>query len=270
MRYLTLIGFVICRFSFAQIATSPMSLSNAPTTFLPQQLNTQPIQLNSSEGSIISLSNEWMVAGTDLRNTQISFAKQFNNSKLSANFNHDGSVDLSNNTLALNLAKKISSQIHLGVGFNGQIANTSVDQNFQLGYNLFGSYQLNKTATFCLWYQQLGTKTYQSIAYNFVTNNTIVTGAIALTEYSPVLEIGSNYKMNNKIILGAMLSNGPYPFGLNINYLSNQWAITFKTTYHQNQLGFRPSIYIHYAFKEQKSGGGNVGMDDVHKPLRSN
>jgi hypothetical protein len=75
MRYLTLIGFVICRFSFAQIATSPMSLSNAPTTFLPQQLNTQPIQLNSSDGSIFSLSNEWMVAGTDLRNSQISFAK---------------------------------------------------------------------------------------------------------------------------------------------------------------------------------------------------
>jgi hypothetical protein len=270
MRYLTLIGFVICRFSFAQIATSPMSLSNAPTTFLPQQLNTQPIQLNSSDGSVISLSNEWMVAGTDLRNSQISFAKQFNNSKLSVNFNHDGSIDFSNNTLALNLAKKMSSQIHLGVGLNGQKANASVNQNFQIGYNLFGSYQLNKAATFCLWHQQIGTKTYQSIAYNFVSNNTIITGAIALTEYSPVLEIGSNYKMNNKIIFGAMLSNGPYPFGLNINYLSNHWAITFKTAYHQNQLGFRPSIYIHYAFKEQKSGGSSVGMDDVHKPLRSN
>lgn len=270
MRYLTLIGFVICRFSFAQIATSPMSLSNAPTTFLPQQLNTQPIQLNSSDGSVISLSNEWMVAGTDLRNSQISFAKQFNNSKLSVNFNHDGSTDFSNNTLALNLAKTISSQIHLGIGLNGQKANASVDQNLQIGYNLFGSYQLNQAATFCLWHQQIGTKTYQSIAYNFVSKNTIVTGAIALTEHSPVLEIGSNYKMNNNILFGAMLSNGPYPFGLNINYLSHHWAITFKTAYHQNQLGFRPSIYIHYVFKEQKSGGGSVGMDDVHKPLRSN
>lgn len=270
MRYLTLMGFAICRFSFAQIATSPMSLSNAATTFLPQHLNTQPVQMNATQGTIMSLANEWMVTGTDLRNTQISFAKQFQTSKFTAYFNHEGSSDLSNNTLSFHLAKKISSQMILGVGFDGQKTQSIIDQNLQIGYSLFGSYQLSKTATICLWHQQHGAKTYQSMAYNFISNNTMISGAIAVTENTPVLEIGSNYKMNHNLILGAMLSNGPYPIGGSINYIINQWAITFKAAYHENQLGLRPTIYIYYAFKEQKSGGGSVGMDDVHKPLRSN
>lgn len=270
MRYLTLIGFAICRFSFAQIATSPMSLSNAATTFLPQQLNTQPIQLNAHQYSLVSIANEWMFTGTDLRNTQISFAKQFNLTKLTANFHNEGSSDLSNNALALNLAKKLSPQIVLGVGFNGKNSHSAFDQNYTLGYNLFGSYQLNKSTNICLWHQQIGYQTYQSLAYNFTNNSTIVTGAIALSENTPVLEIGTSYQFKNNFIVSAMLSNGPYPFGASINYIIEQWAITLKSSYHQNQLGFRPTIYIHYAFKEQKSGVGNVGMDDVHKPLRSN
>jgi len=269
MRYVALIGFAICRFSFAQIANSPMSVSNSPTTFNHEWANTSPIQFNQSVQTLISASHEAYFLGTDLSRSQIGIATQRNLHRITGVIGHEGSSDLSSNYLNIAYCKQITKEITAGMGGIVGFSNyTSSNQIFG-GYQIFASHKLNKNGMICLWHQKTMEKQIQSVAYNFHLNQTRFSAGMVIDQQTPIFEAGASFSLHPNFHLNTTVSNGPYLAGISVLGKFQNWIWCGKIAYHSNQLGFRPTMYINYVFQEQKSVADRGVLDVVRKPTSS-
>ncbi len=268
MRYLTLIGFAICRFSFAQIANSPMSISNVPTAFTQEWVNTSPVQFNQTESSLIGISHQAYFLGTDLSQTSIYFAQQTKLNRFTAMMLKDGSPDLSYNHGNIGFSKKISEEITLGIGGITSHTKFTNESQFNLGYQIFGSFKVVKNGQFSVFYQKIGATQIQSLSYNYQNQRTLYSGSVKFENLQPTFEASAGFPLHEKIYINTIIGNGPYVAGLSIFYKTKNLVLSGKLAYHYNQLGYRPTIYIYYVLQEQKSDDGG-GLDVVRKRKRT-
>lgn len=266
MRYVALIGFAICRFSFAQIANSPMSISHSPTSFNHEWVNTSPLQFNSSSQTLFSANHETYVLGTDLSRSQLGLTTQRKLHRISALITHEGSSDLSSNSLNFTYCKKITKEIAAGVGSILGVTNYSIANQLYGGYQIFASYKLNKFGTLCMWHQKQEENQIQAVHYHFNLNQTRISAGVLMNQESPIFEVAAGFSIYQNLYLNTILSNGPYLAGISASGKINQWIFCGKVAYHANQLGFRPTIYINYVFQEQKSVDDRGVLDVVRKP----
>lgn len=269
MRYLTLIGFAICRFSFAQIANSPMSISNNPNAFNQEWVNTSPIQFNERESKILGISHQAYFIGTDITQSILSYAQQTKFNRLTASLLRDGSPDLSYNSGNLAFAKKINPEISIGVGIIAGYSKFTSESSFNWGYQIYGSYKITKNGHFSAFYQKNAEDQIQSLSYNFKSQSTLFSGSVKFENLQPTFEACAGFPLNPKFHVNTMVSNGSYLAGLSVLYKMKNLVITGKLAYHYNQLGSRPTIYIHYVLHEQKGGDDDVGLDVVRKNKRT-
>ncbi len=270
MRYLALIGIAICRFSFAQIANSPMSLNQSPTTFNFESVNVSPIQFNPLVKTVFFISHQSNFIGTDISQAGIGFAHQFNKNRIVGVYNQNGSPDLSNHSLNLAYSKYLNSDLLVGIGVIGGITTSESINHATGGYQIGGTYKLSNNAFFSLWHQSDHLATFQSIGYHVVNHHSLISANLVFQKDQPIAEVSAGMKIKENFTLSAILSNGPYWIGLSGSFKYRQFIVSSKLAYHNNQLGFRPSIFIHYVFQEQKSDDGIVRLDVVQKHKCSN
>ena len=269
MRYLTLIGFAICRFSFAQIANSPMSISNIPTAFTQEWINTSPIQFNQASTCVLGISHQAYFLGTDLSQSTISFAQQSKINRFTAMLLRDGSPDLSYNVGTAGFSKKLSDEITAGLGGIASHTNFTDHSQFNFGYQIFGSFKVVKNGQFSVFYQKIGATNIQSLSYNYGFQRTLFSGSVKFENLQPTFEASAGFSLNQKIHINTIIGNGPYVAGLSILYRAQNLVITGKLAYHYNQMGYRPTIYIYYVLHEQKSENDDGGLDVVRKGKRT-
>ena len=270
MRYLALIGIVICRFSFAQIANSPMSINQSPTAYNFEHQNSSPIQFNQSTKTVCFLLNESHFVGTDISQSCIGFAHQFRKNRITGSLKSIGSPDLSENALNIAYGMQLKENVSVGIGLITSNSSSESINQIGGGYQLFGSYQLSNHAFFNFWHQVNNQSAIQSIGYHVVKNQSLLSANLTFIRKQPILEIAAGLKIREAFTVNAIISNGPYWIGIAGSCKIKQFIFTGKVAYHENQLGFRPSIYIHYVFQEQKSEFDTVRLDVVHKHKSSN
>ena len=271
MRYLALIGFAICRFSFAQIATSANATQFNPCLKVPDPINTSPLYFLDRAKANFAIDHIWLFTSTDITSTNLAGTYQTNFTKIAANIVNEGTADFNQNGLSFSIAQKINKSMVLGTGiaFSSQ---TGVENRLnQLGFNIYSSYQLNSTASLAFWYSQIGKASLQNLTYNFQINSKIYSGiGVTMFGYEPIIN-GSLVYTPNKIFYNTItMGTGSMPFSTAMSLIKNKWTYTFKLAYLGNNLGFQPSFRLNYLINEQKSSTEPVGIDFVRQTLPSN
>ena len=271
MRYLALIGFAICRFSFAQIATSANAIQINPCFRVPDPINTSPLYFLDQAKANFAIDHIWLFTSTDILSTNLTGTFQTNFTKLSANIVNEGTADFNQNGLSFSIAQKMNKSLVLGTGiaFSSQ---TGLEYRFnQLGFNIFSSYQFNNTASIGIWYSQIGKTSLQNLTYNFQVNSKIYSGiGVTMIGYEPIVNGSLVYAPSKSFYNTITMETGSMPFAMAMSLIKNKWTYTFRLAYLGNNLGFQPSFRLNYLINEQKSSNEPVGIDFVRQTLPSN
>ena len=271
MRYLALIGFAICRFSFAQIATSANAIQINPCFKFPDQINTSPLYFLDRAKANIAVDHIWLFTSTDILSTNLTGTYQTNFTKFSANMANEGTADFNQNGLGFSIAQKMNKSLVLGTGiaFSSQ---TGVENRFnQPGFNIYSSYQLNNAASIAFWYSQIGKTNLQNLTYNFQVNSKVYSGiGLTIMGYEPIVNGSLVYAPTKSFYNTITMGTGSMPFSAAMSLINNKWTYTFRLAYLGNNLGFQPSFRLNYLINEQKSSTEPVGIDFVRQTLPSN
>ena len=271
MRYLALIGFAICRFSFAQIATSINATQFHPCLKVPDPINTSPLYFLDRAKANLAIDHIWLFTSTDITSTNFTGTYQTSFTKIGATIVNEGTNDFNQNGLNFSIAQKLNKSLVLGTGiaFSSQ---TAVENRLnQLGFNIYSSYQLNSNTSLAFWYSQIGKTTIHNLAYNFQINTKIYSGiALTIMGYEPILSGSMVYAPNKSFYNSITMGTGSMPFSTAMSLIKYKWTYTFKLAYLGNNLGFQPSFRLNYLINEQKSITEPVGIDFVRQTIPSN
>lgn len=271
MRYLALLGFAICQFSFAQIANFNLASAFNPCFKVPDLLNQSPLHFFDQSKLNLSLNHTWLFSETDITLSNISCAYQSKSNRFTGQLQYDGTPDYSNTTIQLGFAKKLNQTLSMCVGYQfSKIASTeNIAQNY--GYFIGGNYQINKNTSLSVIHSRQFKDQSQSIAYNFKIGSNVYS-AIALTtlNFEPIAKAHLIFKPYTNFLTSISMGNGPTPFSGLLCFQKANWGYSLKMNYYNNNLGFQPSFYLNYLINEQKSSNGAVGIDHVHKSSITN
>ena len=271
MRYLALIGFAICRFSFAQIATSANATQFNPCFKVPDQINTSPLYFLDHAKANFAIDHIWLFTSTDIASSNLVGTYQTKFTKIAASIVNEGTNDFNQSGFSFSIAQKMNKSLVLGTGiaFSSQ---TGVENRLnQLGFNIYSSYQLNNAASLAFWYSQIGKTSLQNLTYNFQINAKIYSGiALTIMGYEPIVSSSLVYAPNKTFYNTITMGTGSMPFSAAMSLIKNKWTYTFKLAYFGNNLGFQPSFRLNYLINEQKSITEPVGIDFVRQTLPSN
>ena len=271
MRYLALIGFAICRFSFAQIATSANATQFNPCFKAPDQINTSPLYFLDHAKANFAIDHIWLFTSTDIASSNLVGTYQTKFTKIAASIVNEGTNDFNQSGFSFSIAQKMNKSLVLGTGiaFSSQ---TEVENRLnQLGFNIYSSYQLNNAASIAFWYSQIGKTSLQNLTYNFQINAKIYSGiALTIMGYEPIVSSSLVYAPNKTFYNTITMGTGSMPFSAAMSLIKNKWTYTFKLAYFGNNLGFQPSFRLNYLINEQKSSTEPVGIDFVRQTLPSN
>ena len=271
MRYLALIGFAICRFSFAQIATSANATQFNPCFKVPDQINTSPLYFLDHAKANFAIDHIWLFTSTDIASSNLVGTYQTKFTKIAASIVNEGTNDFNQSGFSFSIAQKMNKSLVLGTGiaFSSQ---TGVENRLnQLGFNIYSSYQLNSNASLAFWYSQIGKTSLQNLTYNFQINAKIYSGiALTIMGYEPIVSSSLVYAPNKTFYNTIIMGTGSMPFSAAMSLIKNKWTYTFKLAYFGNNLGFQPSFRLNYLINEQKSITEPVGIDFVRQTLPSN
>ena len=271
MRYLALIGFAICRFSFAQIATSANATQFNPCFKVPDQINTSPLYFLDQSKANFAIDHIWLFTSTDIASSNLVGTYQTKFTKIAASIVNEGTNDFNQSGFSFSIAQKMNKSLVLGTGiaFSSQ---TGVENRLnQLGFNIYSSYQLNNAASIAFWYSQIGKTSLQNLTYNFQINAKIYSGiALTIMGYEPIVSGSLVYAPNKTFYNTITMGTGSMPFSAAMSLIKNKWTYTFKLAYFGNNLGFQPSFRLNYLINEQKSSTEPVGIDFVRQTLPSN
>ena len=271
MRYLALIGFAICRFSFAQIATSANATQFNPCFKVPDQINTSPLYFLDHAKANFAIDHIWLFTSTDIASSNLVGTYQTKFTKIAASIVNEGTNDFNQSGFSFSIAQKMNKSLVLGTGiaFSSQ---TGVENRLnQLGFNIYSSYQLNNAASIAFWYSQIGKTSLQNLTYNFQINAKIYSGiALTIMGYEPIVSSSLVYAPNKTFYNTIIMGTGSMPFSAAMSLIKNKWTYTFKLAYFGNNLGFQPSFRLNYLINEQKSSTEPVGIDFVRQTLPSN
>jgi hypothetical protein len=271
MRYLALIGFAICRFSFAQIATSANATQFHACLRVPDPINTSPLYFLDRAKANFAIDQTWLFTSTDITSSNLTGTYQTNFTKFSANIVNEGTSDFNQNGLSFSIAQKINKSLVLGTGIAFSSQTALENRLNQLGFNIYSSYQLNSSASLAFWYSQIGKSSIQNLAYNFQINSKIYSGiGVTLIGYEPIVSGSLVYAPNKSFYNTITMGTGSMPFSTAMSFFKNKWTYTFKLAYLGNNLGFQPSFRLNYLINEQKSSTEPVGIDFVRQTLPSN
>ena len=271
MRYLALIGFAICRFSFAQIATSANATQFNPCFKVPDQITTSPLYFLDHAKANFAIDHIWLFTSTDIASSNLIGTYQTKFTKIAASIVNEGTNDFNQSGFSFSIAQKMNKSLVLGTGiaFSSQ---TGVENRLnQLGFNIYSSYQLNNAASIAFWYSQIGKTSLQNLTYNFQINAKIYSGiALTIMGYEPIVSSSLVYAPNKTFYNTITMGTGSMPFSGAMSLIKNKWTYTFKLAYFGNNLGFQPSFRLNYLINEQKSSTEPVGIDFVRQTLPSN
>jgi len=271
MRYLALIGFAICRFSFAQIATSFNATQFNPCFKVPDPINTSPLYFLDRAKANFAIDHIWLFTSTDISATNFTGTYQNNFTKFSGTIVNEGTADFNQNGLGFSIAQKMNKSLVLGTGiaFSSQ---TGLEKRLnELGFNIYSSYLLNNHTSLAFWYSQIGKTNIQNLTYNFQVNSKIYSGiALTIMGYEPIVNGSLVYAPTKSFYNTITMGSGSMPFSTSISFIKNKWTYSFRLAYLGNNLGFQPSFRLNYLINEQKSSTESVGIDFVRQTLPSN